>query len=101
MELNYLTMFVFLFAGGSSLLCYGLMKRPTWMWYLGWWMFFLFAIVLGDTFVPMFTSAQAPADFAMAICWLVGWFLLWLFGVTWWSANRHRFGKKKVAAKGM
>jgi hypothetical protein len=100
MEFNMFTIFIFLFAGTASVLAYGLWTLPTWMWYLGWGMFYLFGVFFGGRFYILLTSSEGPRGFAHAYCWLVGGFLIWINGVLWWSRNRHRSGNKKEAGKG-
>ncbi|QIF04328.1 hypothetical protein [Roseimicrobium sp. ORNL1] len=100
MEWTPLTIFIFLFSGTAGVLAYGLLKRPVWMWYLGWWMFYLFAIYFGDGFIAMFTHMRDTKDLAMSLLWLVGGFLIWIVGVRWWSKNRHQFGRSTDAQKG-
>lgn len=75
-----------------AILSYGLMRRPTWMWHLGWVIFYLLAAKWGEWFFTGLREAKNGAQVAWACVYLAGGLVIWLPSVVWWSTNRGKFG---------
>jgi|GEM_PF-3001671 len=78
-----------------SILSYGLMKRPAWMWYLGWVILYLIAGYLGTFFYGALFEASNAAQEASTLIYLAGGLLLWAPWAVWWANHRHLFGPKR------
>ena len=87
--------YLIVFALVCGVLCYGLMRRPAWMWYLGWVILYLQAGYCSLFFFSELSAAQNIGQLGHSSLYLVGGLLFWLPAVVWWSRIRETFGKRK------
>lgn len=84
---------------GFSLICgilsYGMMKRPTWMWYAGWAILYLLAGYLGTMFIGNLIAATTVPGMALAFAIFFGGFAFWMPLALFWFRKRELFGRKK------
>ena len=84
------------FAVVCAVLGYGLHRRPAWMWYVGWVIFYLFAAYFGQWFFSALYYAEGVRGFAAAGIYLCGGLVFWIPAVVWWARNRSRFIREKI-----
>jgi len=76
----------------------GLQYRTTWMWYLGWVFFYIFAGYIGFLYFTAFYYAGVPGYTSSAFLYLFGGMVLWVPATIWWATRRHLFGPRKRLA---
>jgi hypothetical protein len=79
----------------AFVLCYGLMRRPAWMWYFGWLFFYLIAARFGHIFFSQLIVAENSQQMLFSCIYLAGGLLVWMPAVLWWCGARSKFGRSK------
>lgn len=82
------------FAAVCGILCYGLMQRTVWMWYLGLVFFYLFSGRLCLFFFNAMVEAQTHSQVIFSIVYLIGGLVLWLPSLLWWMHVRPKFVRR-------
>jgi hypothetical protein len=85
---------------GFALVCIalsiGLWKRQRWVWYAGWALFLLFAILVAALVAHVFSTAQTTRAAALGYTGVAGIALFWTPIVIWWARRHHDFGKRRA-----
>jgi uncharacterized membrane protein YhaH (DUF805 family) len=84
------------FALISIALSIGLQKRQRWVWYAGWAIFLLFAILVAALAAHVFSTAQTTRAAALGCTGVAGIALFWTPIAIWWAKRRHDFGKRRA-----
>lgn len=80
------------FAAVCFILCYGLLRRPRWMWYAGWAVIYFVATGFGQFFYSALLLASDAAGVAYAWVYFVGGLLQWLVFALFWAGVNDQFG---------
>jgi len=86
----YLLAFSFI----CGILCYGLMRRPVWMWYFGWVFLFLFAGYFCQFFFGAMIASQTHLQVVFSLVYLAGGLVLWMPSAMWWIKIRPQFSAR-------
>ena len=81
------------FALFCFLASYGLMRRPLWMWFLGFAVLFLLAGRFCLGFLFSYHEAETNTSVAFSLFHLLCCFTLWIPALLWWMRARSLFGR--------
>lgn len=74
-----------------GVMCYGLLRRARWMWYLGWVILWLFVARYSLRLAAALYVASSLRDVGFALLHFTGALIIWFLAQRWWGRNSHLF----------
>jgi hypothetical protein len=82
-----------------GILSYGLMRKPPWMWYVGWVFLYLCSGFFCTMFYGVMFESQTGAELISSLVYFVGGLVLWMPCTLWWIKLRPAFHRKAIRKK--